>query len=314
MLNLEVIKIINEPTAAALAYGFTEEQNKNKNILVFNLGGGAFDVSILSFENEKDNKEKINNKKLSVLATAGDMHLGGEDFDNALVDYVIQKSYVDKKKIRQNNQAIKRLELACEYDKKILSLSDSTTLRLYNILDKTDIIVNIDKEEFERVCQPLFDKLNLPLITAISEAEKKMKNLNKKFSKDDIDEIILVGGSTKIPKVKEFVKNFFPNKKINDSINPDEAVAFGATLQAEKVLYNYDKIISNFHILDIVPFSLEIKIKNVSKDKELQNEGSEMSVIIKRGTPLPTFNKFYTTTKDNQTAVIIEVYEGEKNT
>ena len=149
MLNLEVIKIINEPTAAALAYGFTEDQNKNKNILVFDLGGGTFDVSILSFENEKDNKEKINNKKLSVLATAGDMHLGGEDFDNALVDYVIQKSYVDKKKIRQNNQTIKRLELACEYAKKILSLSDSTTLRLYNILDKTDIIVNIDKEEFD---------------------------------------------------------------------------------------------------------------------------------------------------------------------
>ena len=101
MLNLEVIKMINEPTAAALAYGFTEVQNKNKKILVFDLGGGTFDVSILSFENENDKKEKINNKKLSVLATAGDMHLGGEDFDNALLDYVIQKSNVDEKKIRQ---------------------------------------------------------------------------------------------------------------------------------------------------------------------------------------------------------------------
>ena len=313
MLNLEVIKMINEPTAAALAYGFTEVHNKNKKILVFDLGGGTFDVSILSFENENDKKEKINNKKLSVLATAGDMHLGGEDFDNALLDYVIQKSNVDEKKIRQNNQAIKRLKLACEHAKKILSLSDSTTLRIYNILEKTDIIVNIDKEKFERICQPLFDKLELPLITAISEAEKKMKSLNKKFSKDDIDEIILVGGSTRIPKIKEFVKNFFPNKKINDSINPDEAVAFGATLQAEKILYNRDKIISNFHILDIVPFSFGIKIKNISKDKELQNEGSEMSVIIKRGTPLPTFNnKIYATTNDNQTTVIIEVYEGEK--
>ena len=249
MLNLDVIKIINEPTAAALAYGFTEDQSQDKNILVFDLGGGTFDVSILSFENEKNNQENVNAKNLSVLATSGDMHLGGEDFDNALANYVIEKANIKEDKIRKNNQAIKKLKVACENAKKILSSSDKTTIRINNVLDKIDINVEITKDEFERICQPLIDKLNIPLNSAISEAEKKMRELNKKFSKEDIDEIILIGGSTRIPKVKEFVKDFFPSKRINDSINPDEAVAYGATLQAEKLLYNSDKIISNFHIL-----------------------------------------------------------------
>ena len=313
MLKLDVIKIINEPTAAALAYGFTEDQSKDKYILVFDLGGGTFDVSILSFESEKDNKENVNTKNLSVLSTSGDMHLGGEDFDNALVDYVIREQRIDQDKIRKNNQAMKRLKVACENAKKNLSLSNTTNLRLNNLLDNVDINVVITKKAFESECKPLFERLKIPLLTAISEAEKKMKTLKKDFSKDSIDEVILVGGSTRIPKVKEFVKSFFPNKKINDTINPDEAVAYGATLQAEKILYNRDKIISNFHILDIAPFSLGIATKNKSKDEELQKEGLEMSVIIKRGTPLPTFNnQEYVTTADNQTRVSLEIYEGEK--
>ena len=313
MLNLEVIKIINEPTAAALAYGFTEDQSKDKNILVFDLGGGTFDVSILSFESEKDNKENVNMKNLSVLSTSGDMHLGGEDFDNALVDYVIEKQNIDENMIRKNNQAIKRLKVACENIKKNLSLSDKTTLRINNIIDNVDINLEITKIEFENICLPLIERLKIPLNNAITEAGKKMQKLQKDFTKDDIDEVILVGGSTRIPKVKEFVKNFFPKKKINDKINPDEAVAYGATLQAEKMLYNRDKIISNFHILDIAPFSLGIATKNNSKDEELQKEGLEMSVIIKRGTPLPTYNiQHYVTTEDNQTKVGIEIYEGER--
>jgi molecular chaperone DnaK (HSP70) len=170
------------------------------------------------------------------------MHLGGEDFDNALANYVIEKANIKEDKIRKNNQAVKRLKVACENAKKILSSSDKTTIRINNVLDKIDINVEITKDEFERICQPLIDKLNIPLNSAISEAEKKMRELNRKFSKEDIDEVILIGGSTRIPKVKEFVKDFFPSKRINDSINPDEAVAYGATLQAEKLLYNSDKI------------------------------------------------------------------------
>ena len=313
MLNLDVIKIINEPTAAALAYGFTEDQSKDKNILVFDLGGGTFDVSILSFESEKNNKENVNTKNLSVLASSGDMHLGGEDFDNALVDFVIEKQNIDETKIRQNNQAIKRLKVACENIKKNLSISDKTTLRINNILDNVDINLEITKQEFENITQPLIERLKIPLNNAIVEAGKKMQTLKKDFTKNDIDEVILVGGSTRIPKVKEFVKKFFPKKKINDTINPDEAVAYGATLQAEKILYNRDQIISNFHILDITPFSLGIAQKNVSEDKELQKEGLEMSVIIKRGTSLPTENvQTYVTTEDNQTDVEIKIYEGER--
>ena len=315
MLNLDVIKIINEPTAAALAYGFTEDQSKdkNKNILVFDLGGGTFDVSILSFENEKDNKENVNKKNLSVLSSSGDMHLGGEDFDNALVDFVLEKQNIDEKMIRKNNHAIKRLKVACENIKKNLSISDKTTLRINNLLDKVDINLDITKQEFENICLPLIERLKLPLNNAIAEAGKKMQALKKDFTKDDIDEVILVGGSTRIPMVKNFVKNFFPKKKINDRINPDEAVAYGATLQAEKILYNSDKIISNFHILDITPFSLGLATKNISNDEELQKEGLEMSVMIKRGTPLPTFNvQTYTTVKDNQTTVQLEIYEGER--
>ena len=238
MLNLDVIKIINEPTAAALAYGFTEDQSKDKNILVFDLGGGTFDVSILSFESEKDNNENVNTKNLSVLSTSGDMHLGGEDFDNALVDFVIEKQKIDKKMIRKNNQAIKRLKVACENIKKILSISDKTTLRINNILDKVDINVDISKTEFENICKPLIQRLEIPLNNAIAEARKKMQILKKHFSENNIDEIILVGGSTRIPMVKKFVKNFFKTQKINDKINPDEAVAYGATLQAEKMLYH----------------------------------------------------------------------------
>ena len=241
------------------------------------------------------------------------MHLGGEDFDNALVDFVLEKQNIDEKMIRKNNHAIKRLKVACENIKKNLSISDKTTLRINNLLDKVDINLEITKQEFENICLPLIERLKLPLNNAIAEAGKKMQALKKDFTKDDIDEVILVGGSTRIPMVKNFVKNFFPKKKINDRINPDEAVAYGATLQAEKILYNRDKIISNFHILDITPFSLGLATKNISKDEELQKEGLEMSVMIKRGTPLPTFNvQTYKTVEDNQTKVQLEIYEGER--
>ena len=208
---------------------------------------------------------------------------------------------------------MKKLKVACENIKKILSTATETTLRINKIYrdeeNNVDIDVNekITRKEFEEVCQPLFDRLEIPIKTALS---------NKHISKNDINEVILIGGSTRIPKVKEFINFFFDNKvKINDSINADEAVAYGATLQAEKILYNRDQFISNLHILDITPFSLGVSIKNKSKDIEIQKEGEEMSVIIKRGTPLPVFNtELYETVTDNQTRVRLKIYEGEKNT
>ena len=303
MLDLEVIKIINEPTAAALAYGFTNEKIGNKKILVFDLGGGTFDVSILALEIVK-NKDNTETKNLIALSIDGNMHLGGEDFDNALVDYVIKKQNISDE-IAKNPEARKKLKVACENTKKILSIANNTTLRISNFAKDLDINIEIKREEFEQICQHLFKKLEEPMNVALSKA---------KLTKDDIDEVILIGGSTRIPKIKDLIKKFFKNKiKINDSINPDEAVAFGATLQAEKILYNQDQIISNFHILDITPFSLGVSVMNQSMDKEIKEEGDEMSVIIKRGTILPTFNiQHYVTVSDYQTRVSLKIYEGEK--
>ena len=308
MLNLDVIRIINEPIAAALAYGFTEEKLENKKILVFDLGGGTFDVSILAFEKEQTDKEEKRN--LTVLSKSGDMHLGGEDFDKVLVDYVIKKQKINQE-IKNNKEAMKRLKVACENTKKILSLATETTLRINNLYKDEnknidiDINMRITRKEFVEVCKPLFNRLEIPLKTALS---------NKGFSQNDIDEVILIGGSTRIPEVKVFINNFFKNKvKINDSINVDEAVAYGATLQAEKILYNNDQFISNLHILDITPFSLGVSIINNSKEEEIKKEGDKMSVIIKRGTSLPAVNtEKYETVADNQTEVCLKIYEGEK--
>ena len=193
MSKLDVITIINEPTAAALAYGFTKEKIENEKILVFDLGGGTFDVSILSFKKEKDS----NIKYLEVLSTSGDMHLGGEDFDNELAKYVLDKME-DKEKIEKDNKCMKRLKLACENIKKILSTTDKTILRLTNFYNNIDIDMTITKEDFEKICDKLFQKLETPINIALSNA-----NLEKK----DIDEVILIGGSTKIPRIRKLLKN-----------------------------------------------------------------------------------------------------------
>ena len=303
MVGYDVLKIINEPTAAALAYGFTEEKLENKKILIFDLGGGTFDVSILSFEREKNN-QKQDIKHLVVLSISGDMHLGGEDFDNALAKYILDKIKIPEN-IRNDPKTMKKLKIACETAKKILSVSEQTIMRINNFYDNIIINETITRKEFEQACQPLFDRLLSPIDTALS---------NGHLGKKDISEVILIGGSTRIPKVKKIINEFFESKvKINDSINADEAVAYGATLQAEKILYNSDQIISNFHILDITPFSLGVCVLNQSKEEEIQKLGDEMSVIIKRGTPLPTFNKrSYVTVFDNQTEVNLKIYEGEK--
>ena len=301
-LNLKVLRIINEPTAAALAYGFDKKKDLNCNILIFDLGGGTFDVSILSLQKDKN----TNSTKFDVLATAGDTNLGGEDFDNELVDIVLSKieEAENAKKIRNDKKAMKALKVACENAKKILSISDQANIHINEIIKGVDIIEIIKRKEFEEKCQPLFDKLIEPITRAIDIAKEKKKDLN-------IDEVILVGGSTRIPKVKEIVKVNFPNSKINDSINPDEAVAYGATIAAEKILHNRDDTIKNFSLFDITPISLGTDVLN--HDINSQNEGSIMDIIIKRGTHIP-FSGFkkYSTVSDGQTSMSINIYEGEK--
>ena len=304
-LGLKVLRIINEPTAAALAYGFDEKQKHSSNILIFDLGGGTFDVSILSLNKDKGK----NTTEFEVLGTSGDTNLGGEDFDNALVELVLKKIHYPAdtiEQIRQNKQAMKRLKVACENTKKILSVSEEANIWINEIIKDVSIIDIIRRIEFEIECKPLFGKLNDPIDKALKIANEKKKNIV-------IDEVILVGGSTRIPKIKEIVSKKFPNSKINDSINPDEAIAYGATIEAEKILYHQDDKIQNFSLLDITPFSLGTDVKNESKDPEVHKEGPLMDVIIKRGVHIPTsFSKTYATTSDNQKSMSIDIFEGEK--
>ena len=306
-LKLKVLRIINEPTAAALAYGFDEKKNLNSNILIFDLGGGTFDVSILSLKKD----EKDNSTSFEVLGTAGDTNLGGEDFDNALVEIVLRKieNKADAERIRADKKALKKLKVACENTKKILSISDKANICINDVMKDLDIIEIIYRNEFESECQPLFNKLIPPIEKAMKMAyEKKGKAEEMK-----IDEVILVGGSTRIPKVKDIVKNYFPNSRINDTINPDEAIAYGATIAAEKMLHNKDDTIKNFSLLDITPISLGTNVQNKDPNPEIQKEGNIMDVIIKRGTHIPVSNyKTYSTVVDNQESMSINIYEGEK--
>jgi len=312
LAGLKVLEIINEPTAAALSYGFDKKQDINEKILVFDLGGGTFDVSILSVKkdnyNNDKNKEKDKNNKnyisFEVKGISGDTNLGGEDFDNELVDYILEKAKCNKKEIKNDKKAMKQLKISCENVKKILSSSMKTILRIQNFYNNEDIIENITRKEFEDKCEHLFNKLEVSLKEALK---------NAKLNEEDIHEILLVGGSTKIPKVKKLIRNFFKNSKINDTINPDEAVAFGATLRAEKILHNRDDVISNLHLLDSTPLSLGTNIKNCSKDENIKNEGDIMSVIIKRGTHIPVIEKCkYFNAVNNQKVMSLNIYEGEK--
>ena len=301
LVGLKVIRVINEPTAAALSYGFDKNQKINEKILVFDLGGGTFDVSILYLQKDKLNKDNLS---FQVLGTCGDTQLGGEDFDNELVNYFLKKRKDYENEIRKDKKALKRLKVSCENIKKILSSSESTTLRINNFFKNQDLNEPITREDFENACGHLFKRLTDKLDEALK---------NYRMSKKEIKEVILVGGSTRIPKVKQIVKDYFPNCTINDSINPDEAVAYGATIDAEKILHNKDDSITNFHLLDITPLSLGTDIKNNSKDPEIQKEGLEMSIIIKRGTSIPTFGtQTYYSSYDNQTVMSMNIYEGEK--
>ena len=240
-----------------------------------------------------------------MLGTSGDTNLGGEDFDNILVDIVLNKvqRYVDTNQIRESKEAMRKLKISCENAKKLLSLVDIAHIRIYNIVENVDIFLKIERSEFEEGCKPLFDKLKKPIKSALEMA---------KLDSDKIEEVILVGGSTRIPKIKKYVSNYFLKSKINDSINPDEVVAFGATIEAEKILHNKDKNIKNITLLDIVPFSLGTDIVNNSTNEEIKKEGDLMDVIIKRGSSLNTpKSKKYRTTQDDQTIMPIKIYEGD---
>ena len=320
LAGIKVLRIINEPTAATLAYGLGQksegnniEKDKEKKILVFDLGGGTFDVTIIRIL-------KSGEKNFEIMSTKGDKFLGGEDFDNKLVDMVLdrfcQKMKESKEAIKNDKKCIKKLKISCESIKRVLSSSSETTLFVSNFYNGNDIFETITRQEFEEICQDLFDRLKIPLEEALTDAH---------LNREEISEIVLVGGSSRIPKIKTFLRDYFiipetnKNKnvegitKINDSINPDETVAYGATIMAAKILIKKDNNLAGFSLMDITPLSLGINVLNKSTDPEIKKEGDEMSVLIKRNTKIPfSKTKSYQTSVDYQTAVGIDIFEGEK--
>ncbi len=281
--GLNVLKIINEPTAAALAYGINDDKKKKKkNLFIFDLGGGTFDVSIVTMEDSK----------YEVKATNGNTHLGGEDFDNLLIKYCIEEfknnSGVD---ITNNQKALRRLKIYCEKAKRDLSSSNQVDLDIDALAEGEDFTTTITRANFEHICQEMFDKCIPPMEEALKDA-----NLTKK----DIDDVILVGGSTRIPKIQEMVKQFFDRNELCKSIHPDEAVAYGAAVQA--TLYNDKEEEKKIQIFDINPLSLGVNLK-----------GDRMNFYILKGMKIPTkVQKVQKTARDNQQTIAFKIYQGER--
>ena len=282
--GLDVLRIINEPTAAAIAYGLDSKSAEEKNVLIFDLGGGTFDVSLLN----------ITGGVFAVKATAGDTHLGGEDFDNTLLEHFKaefqRKNKVD---ISDDARAMRRLRSACERAKRTLSSVTQTTVEVDSLFNGIDFQANITRARFEDINGDKFKSTIDPVARVLKDA---------KVSTQKVDEIVLVGGSTRIPKVQSLVSEYFGGKQLNKSINPDEAVAYGAAVQAAVLTGQTSDKTADLLLLDVAPLSLGVAM-----------QGDVFGVVVPRNTPIPcNKSRTFTTVEDNQTQVTFPVYEGER--